>query len=333
MRDRTTLNLRGRRCLDGAFATELERCGISIEGPLWSARALYEAPEAVLAVHRAYLDAGADVLLTGSYQVSSLGYRAVGLSAAQAKEAAADALRRSVALALEARAQAGRPDALIAASLGPYGAALANGAEFHGEYGFRSEAEEHAALVAFHAERIAMLADTDADLLAFETLPSLAEARAIEEALRSRPELGAWFSFTCRDGVYTVHGERVRECAALTEVSPQIAAVGVNCTSPVWIASLIRELRAATGKPVVVYPNSGEGWDAEQHAWIESQIEGQIESRMEALSGEVDVAGYGALAASWFRAGAQLVGGCCRTGPAHTRAVHAAMEQLARDAR
>ncbi len=321
MRDRNTLDLQERRCLDGAFATELERRGVSIEGPLWSARALHEAPEAVLAVHRAYLDAGADVLLTGSYQVSSLGYRAIGLSAAQAAQAAADALRRSVSLALDARAQAARPEVLIAASLGPYGAALANGAEFHGDYDFPSEAAHHAALVAFHAERIAVLAETDADLLAFETLPSLGEARAIEEALRSRPKLGAWLSITCRDGERTAHGERVRECAALAEVSPQIVAVGVNCTSPKWVASLIRELRAATGKPLIVYPNSGEGWDAERRCWIED------------TAGEGELAGYEVLAASWLRAGAQMVGGCCRTGPAHTRAVRAAMEQLERDAR
>ncbi len=321
MRDRDTLDLRKRRCLDGAFATELERHGVSVAGPLWSARALHEAPEAVLAVHGAYLHAGAEVLLTGSYQVSSLGYRATGLPAAEAVQAAADALRRSVSLAAEARALAGTPDVLIAASLGPYGAALANGAEFHGEYGFGSDADEQGALVAFHAERIAVLAETDADLLALETLPSLGEARAIVEALRAWPRLGAWLSFTCRDGAHTAHGEPVRACAALAEGSPQIIAVGVNCTAPVWIAPLIGELRTATTKPIAVYPNSGEGWDAERHCWIEG------------TAGEAEAAGYQALAAGWFREGAQLVGGCCRTGPAHTRAVRAAMKQLARGAR
>ena len=321
MRDRNTLDLRGRRCLDGAFATELERQGIPIDGPLWSARALQEVPGAVVGVHRTYLHAGADVLLTGSYQVSSVGYRATGLPANQAAQAAADALRRSVALAGEAQAQAGRSDVLIAASLGPYGAALANGAEFHGEYGFSSDADEHAALVAFHAERIAVLAETDADLLAFETLPSLAEARAIEEALRGWPRLGAWLSFICRDGAHTAHGEPVRACAALAEASPQIVAVGVNCTAPAWVLPLIGELRASTRKPIVVYPNSGEGWDAERRCWIED------------TTNKAGAAGYEALAAGWFRAGAQLVGGCCRTGPAHTRAVRAAMQQLVRNAR
>ncbi len=305
LRSLDTLNLRGARVLDGGLATELERRGVSLAGPLWSARALVESPEDVLAVHRSYAEAGADVLLTVSYQVSSLGFAAAGLRAPEAEQAAAESLRRSVALAVQSRAEAGRPGLLIAASLGPYGAALANGAEFHGQYGFASEAEQHAALVRFHAERIAVLADTEADLLAFETLPSLAEARAIVEALRGWPQVGAWLSFTCRDARHTAHGEQLRDCAALLDAAPQVLAVGVNCTAPALIVPLLGELRAGTGKPLLAYPNSGEGWDAENRRW----------------TGVAEGEGYAELAGAWFRAGAQMVGGCCRTGPAHVRAV------------
>ena len=309
MRHFDSLDLRNCRVLDGGLATELERRGVSLAGPLWSARALAEAPEAVVAVHSSYIEAGAEVLLTSSYQVSSLGFAAGGLAPEQARQAAAEALRQSVALAVHARAEARRPGLagalLVAASLGPYGAALANGAEFHGQYGFAGDAEQHAALVRFHAERIAVLADTDADLLAFETLPSLAEARAIVEALRPWPHLGAWLSFTCRDREHTAHGERLRECAACLDTVPQALAVGVNCTAPALIAPLLGELRAGTGKPLLAYPNSGEAWDAEHRCW----------------TGAADVEGYAGLAREWFRAGAQMVGGCCRTGPAHVRAV------------
>ena len=313
LRSLDTLDLRGARVLDGGLATELERLGVDLAGPLWSARALAAAPQAILAVHRSYIEAGADVLLTASYQVSSLGFAAAGLHGFEAaRTAAADALQRSVALAVQAREQA--PDLLIAASLGPYGAALANGAEFHGRYGFAGDAEQHAALVRFHAQRIAVLAGTDADLLAFETLPSLAEARAIVEALRQWPRIGVWLSFTCRDGARTAHGEPVRGVAAFLDGAPQVLAIGVNCTAPALIAPLLRELRAGTAKPLLAYPNSGEAWDLEHRCWVDSQ------------QGAADVENYGTLARAWFQAGAQIVGGCCRTGPAHVRAVRAAAD-------
>ncbi len=316
MQDRDHVRLSGVRVLDGGLATELERRGVSIAGPLWSARALLEAPEAILAVHRSYLEAGADVLLTASYQISSLGFAALGLPVADAEQAAAGALRQAVALAVQARAEHGRKGVLVAASLGPYGAVLANGAEFHGEYGFASKTEEHAALVRFHASRIEVLAGTEADLLAFETLPSLAEALAIAEALTGRPDsfsrLGAWLSFTCRDGGYVAHGETLRDCAAMLDGVPQVLAIGVNCTAPTLVLELIGELRAGTSKPLVVYPNSGEGWDAKRRCW----------------TGTSYVKAYGKSAREWFAAGAQLVGGCCRTGPGHVRAVAGQMRLL-----
>ncbi len=198
----------------------------------------------------------------------------------------------------------GKP-VLVAASLGPYGAALANGAEFTGSYELGSEAEEVSALVGFHAERIEALAGTEADLLAFETVPKLSEARAIAFALSRWPEVGAWVSFTCRDGSLTAHGEPVRECAAFLEGVPQVVAVGVNCIAPALALPLLGELRAGTGKPLVVYPNSGEGWDAVARCW----------------TGSSDAAAFGALARAWFAAGASVVGGCCRTGPGHVRVV------------
>jgi homocysteine S-methyltransferase len=314
MRALSAIDLHRFRVLDGGLATELERRGVDISGPLWSARALDEAPEAILAVHRSYLDAGAEVLLTASYQVSARGFRDAGMTDAEALRAEARALRAAVELAVRARAESGCAGVLVAASLGPYGAALANGAEFHGNYGFATEAEEFAALVRFHAQRIAVLAQTKADLLALETVPSLAEARAIVAALAGWPAIGAWVSFTCRDGEHTAHGERLRECAAALDREPQVLAVGVNCTAPGLIAPLLRELHAGTGKPLVVYPNSGEGWDAVDRCW----------------TGAADVAGYGELAESWFAGGAQLVGGCCRTGPEHVRAIAGVADSLER---
>lgn len=288
--------------LDGGMASELEFLGADISGPLWSAHVLEDAPEKVIAVHRSYIEAGADVLLTAGYQVSRQGYQEFGLDSTRADAA----LLRSVELADAARAQFPSRSILIAASLGPYGAALHNGAEYHGNYDCSFDD-----LVEFHRERVAILAGSDADLLAFETLPSLAEAQAIGEALKPWPNLAAWFTFTCPDpraaNLQVAHGEPLRDCAALAAGFPQTIAVGVNCTHPVWIPSLIAELRQASSKPIVVYPNSGEGWDAEARCW----------------TGHSDPPDFGAQAQRWYSEGAQLIGGCCRTRPSHIHEIAA----------
>jgi homocysteine S-methyltransferase len=293
--------LHGVRVLDGGMATELEYQGASIDGPLWSAHVLEDAPEKVIAVHRAYIEAGAACILTSSYQVSRMGYAEYGLSA----ERADAALLRAVELAHTARAEFPDRRIVVAASLGPYGAALHNGSEYHGNYG-----ASFADLVEYHRSRIQVLADSNPDrqppdLLAFETLPSLEEALAIGEALAPWPELAAWFCFTCGDDQHVAHGELLSDCAAAVARFPQTVAIGLNCTHPRLLVKLIGELRRASDKPVVVYPNSGEDWDAEGRCW----------------TGAGDPASFAVKATEWFAAGAQIVGGCCRTRPAHIRQV------------
>lgn len=288
--------------LDGGMATELEWRGCNIYGPLWSAQVLDTSPATIQQVHLDYLRAGADCISTVSYQVSAMGYEELG----RPREDAARALRQSVEIAATAREQYAQESdrvVAIAASLGPYGAALHNGAEFHGRYDIGSDA-----LVAFHAERLAVVAGTNADLVAMETIPSYEEAQAILAALAQFPPLRVWLSFTCRDEARVAHGEALAECAALAGDSDQIVAVGINCTHPRFIAGLIREARAATGKPIIVYPNSGETWDASARRW----------------RGTSDVGKYAAMASEWFEAGAHAIGGCCRTTPAHIRGVREA---------
>ena len=292
--------LRSARVLDGGMASELEYLGADINGPLWSAHVLEDAPGKIVAVHRAYIEAGADIIETASYQVSRMGYSEVGLDPARADAA----LLRSVALAREAAASLPDRRILVAASLGSYGAALHNGAEYHGNYDCT-----FADLVDFHRQRIDVLASAPPseapDLLAFETLPSLAEAEAIGQAIVLHPELAAWFSFTCRDEQHVAHGELLRQCATAVSALPQTVAIGVNCTHPTLISALIAELRAASDKPIMVYPNSGEGWDAQNRCW----------------TGTSDPATYADHAAEWRAAGAQIIGGCCRTRPAHIRKI------------
>jgi len=305
--DRSSV-LRDIHVLDGGMASELEQLGAQIDGPLWSAQVLEDTPEKIVAVHRAYIEAGAECILTASYQVTRMGYAEVGL----ASERADAALLRSVELARATAADYPQRRIVVAASLGPYGAALHNGAEYHGNYGCSFDE-----LVYFHRQRIEVLAGASnaqaPDLLAFETLPSIEEARAIVEAIAPFDNLAAWFTFTCRDGETVAHGERIADCAAAVAQLPQTVAIGVNCTAPALIPALITELRKASNKPVVVYPNSGEGWDGANRCW----------------TGSGDASGFGARAAQWIAAGAQIVGGCCRTRPAHIREVAAAVSRSA----
>jgi homocysteine S-methyltransferase len=298
------LDLANIRVLDGGMATELEKLGCDLSGPLWSAHVLRERPEMIAGVHASYLAAGADCILTASYQVSAEAYAEIGLT----PEDAAASLRESVRIAQAVRTDFSRSSSrtvLIAASLGPYGAALHNGAEYHGNYDISFDQ-----LVSFHARRLAVLADTNADIVAFETVPSLEEARAIAAALEQFPEISAWVSFTCRDESHTAHGEPISECGSFLDSVPRIVAVGINCTAPAFVTPLIRALKASTTKPIVVYPNSGEGWNAKTRSW----------------TGKSDPAGFAESAQEWRKAGAQIIGGCCRTDPEHVKAIGAVFD-------
>ena len=258
--------------------------------------------------HLAYLLAGADCISTASYQLSNEGFREIGLSDAEAVEA----MRLSVHLAERACSEFHhkyRRPVWLAASLGPYGAALHNGAEYHGNYGI-SQAE----LTAFHLRRIRALATTHADFLLFETVPSLYEARAIVAALAGAPDIAAAISFTCRDDATTVHGEAITECAAALEPFEQIVAIGINCLSPALATPLIRRMRTVSSKKIAVYPNSGEHWDAASRNW--KPADDQVDA---------SVANWRNLTRQWRDAGADWIGGCCRTGPEHIRAVRAAL--------
>ncbi len=291
------IDFRSVRVLDGGMATELERRGFDLSSPLWSAHVLDSAPAAIVGVHLDYLRAGADCIATASYQVSARGYRELGRNASEADRV----LRLALELARQARAQYARENprpVWIAASLGPFGAALHNGAEYHGRYTI--DVDE---LTEFHAERLVPLAAAGAGCIAFETIPSLKEAQAILHALTRLPSLSAWVSFTCRDNAHVAHGEPLRTCTELLAGSPQVAAIGINCTAPELVTELIGEAQYGAGnrKPVIVYPNSGETWDAATRTW----------------HGSSDTARFGSLTREWFATGAQAIGGCCRTGPAH----------------
>jgi len=292
--------------LDGAMATELERAGCDLNDPLWSAKVLLEAPELIKAVHASYFDAGADCAITASYQATFAGFARRGLSESEA----AALMQLSVRLAVEARDEfwanpanrLNRPKPIIAASIGPYGAYLADGSEYRGDYGLTEPA-----LMTFHRPRMAVLANTEADLLACETIPCLIEAQALTHLLAEFPHLTAWITFTAKDEVHLSHGERLADCLAWLNDYPQVVAVGVNCTAPKYIAGLIREARAVTTRPIIIYPNSGEGYSALEHRWV----------------GPAGHTEFGAQTQFWRACGASVIGGCCRTTPADIQKIAA----------
>uniref|UniRef100_A0A453FMJ3 Hcy-binding domain-containing protein n=1 Tax=Aegilops tauschii subsp. strangulata TaxID=200361 RepID=A0A453FMJ3_AEGTS len=288
--------------VDGALGTELEAHGADLQDELWSARCLVSAPHLIRKVHLDYLDAGANIITTASYQATLQGFQSRGVSREQGEAL----LRRSVQIAQEARAifvegrskgpyaardeydgvasRARRP-VLVAASVGSYGAYLADGSEYTGDYG-RSVTKE--ALKNFHRRRLQVLADAGPDLIAFETIPNKLEAQA--------------------------SGDPITECAAIADSCRRVAAVGINCTAPRLIHGLVLSISKVASKPIVVYPNTGETYVAETKEWV-------------AAGGGAAGTDFVSCVGKWRQAGASLVGGCCRTGPATVRAIARALRE------
>lgn len=298
------LRAQGLVLLDGGLATALEARGHDLRDPLWSARVLLEAPGEVREVHADYLAAGADVVATVTYQATFPGLRSRGLTEAQATEA----FHRAVELAVEARDafwarsgnRVGRLRPLVAASVGPYGAFLADGSEYTGRYGL-----DEAVLAEWHRPRWALLAASGADVLACETVPSFAEVRALVRLFAETPGRWGWISLQCRDDAHLADGTPVEEAARACAGAPGVAALGVNCVPPGRVAPLLRRLGSVTRAPLVAYPNSGEAYDPRGKRWHPAPA---AEDPVE-------------LACGWPALGARLVGGCCRTGPETIRAL------------
>ena len=284
--------------IDGALATELERRGYDLNDDLWSAKILLEQPDAIKRLHYDYFKAGADCAITASYQATIESFAKRGLN----EKEAITLIQKSVKLAMEARDEfwanqanrAGRAKPFVAASVGPYGAFLADGSEYRGNYGL-TEKE----LMDFHRLRMRVLIEAGAEILACETIPCLIEAQAIAKLLKEFPAITAWVSFSGRDEKHISEGQVFADCVKQLEDNAQITAIGLNCTSPNYISSLIAAARNATNKPILVYPNSGETYDALRNDW----------------DGHPVHESFGEQAREWFKAGARLIGGCCRTTP------------------
>ncbi|MFD8597234.1 homocysteine S-methyltransferase [Kitasatospora sp. NPDC059646] len=277
--------------LDGGLSTQLAAQGCDLSDALWSARLLLDEPRQLVAAHRAFFEAGARVATTASYQASRAGFAGRGVDAAKADRLLALSVELARLAAEEASAELGdgRPR-WVAASVGPYGAVLADGSEYRGHYGLSA-----GELASFHRPRLEVLAAAGPDVLAVETVPDLLEASVLAECVRG---LGVpvWFSFGAAGGL-TRGGEPLSEAFALVAEVPEVVAVGVNCCAPQEVPAAVSLAVELTGRPAVAYPNSGEGWDATARDWAGAATFDPGE------------------APGWVAAGARLVGGCCRVGP------------------
>ncbi len=279
--------------VDGGLSTQLELMGYDISGSLWTGRALLEQPDAIERAHRAFVEAGADVLITASYQVSRQGFVEAGLTAA-----AAD---RCLLRSIEVARAAGAPSTIVAASVGPYGAISHDGAEYRGNYGLSA-----VQLRDFHRPRIEILASGSPDLLAIETIPDVREIEVIAEILEDFPLLPAWMTFTAADGAHTCAGQPIAAAIEIADGIASVQLVGINCTAPQFLPQLLGRILATTAKAVIAYPNAGGVWSAQQESWQ-----------------QVPAASVVAAAATWVGLGATWVGGCCGTDAAAISAIRA----------
>ena len=284
--------------VDGGLSTQLEAMGYDISGPLWTGRALLENPKAIEGAHRAFVNAGADVLITASYQVSRTGFVAAGLSAGDAD--------RCLLMSIEVARAAGAPSTIVAASVGPYGAISHDGAEYRGNYGLSVKQ-----LREFHRPSIEILASGAPDVLAIETIPDIREVEAIAEILIDFPNLPAWITFTAADGSQTCAGQPIEAAVEVAAGIASVQLVGINCSAPQFVPELLGRITSTTDKAVIAYPNAGGVWSAQTEAWQQGPV-----------------ASVATAAAKWVELGATWIGGCCGTDAAQIAAIRAAVSKL-----
>lgn len=283
--------------IDGALGTQIQKNGYDVNDSLWSAKYLNENIGVIKEVHRQYLEAGADIIISSSYQASIEGFLQKGFS----KEEAKKLIKLSISIAKDTRDEfwkinnENRIKPLVAASIGPYGAYLADGSEYSGDYKISDEK-----LRGFHKERLELILEEKPDLLAIETIPILREVKLIIEVLKELEDIPTWVCFSSKDENSTNADDDINECMKYLQNQDCIDAVGINCTAPQYIPKLIENTKSECTKPIVVYPNGGTKYNPIKKVWEK---------------GDISPSEYGKLAHLWFRKGARIIGGCCETGP------------------
>lgn len=284
--------------IDGGLSNELEAQGCDLNHQLWSAQLLDKSPNKIIQAHLAYLIAGAKCIITSNYQSSIPGFMDCGYSLDEAEKM----ILKSVELAeiaINSYTNNMQPNykPLIAASIGPFGAYLADGSEYHGNYHVSDNQ-----LKEFHLNRINILDDSNADFFACETIPSFQEAKVLGEILKQTKK-PAWLSFSCKDEKHLNDGTKIEDCALFFKSHANIFALGINCTAPKHISGLIKSIKNNSRKKVVIYPNSGEAYNAKSKTWM----------------GVSNPESFAKMCEEWLSLGADIIGGCCRIGPSHIK--------------
>ncbi|MBU0923330.1 homocysteine S-methyltransferase [bacterium] len=285
--------------LDGALGTQIQRNGHDVNDSLWSAKFLNEDTSVIKEVHKQYLEAGADCIITSSYQASIEGFLKKGFS----QEKAIELIKLSINIAKEARDEfweafenkQSRVKPLVAASIGPYGAYLADGSEYTGDYKISDEE-----LKSFHKKRLEIILETNPDILACETIPSFKEAKIICDLLKYYPNTSSWITFSAKDENYTNAGDDIKVCMTYFNKHEHISALGINCTAPQYIPMLIENIKSVSSKPIIAYPNGGSKYNPITKVWEK---------------GELSPPEYAKLSHLWYTKGAKIIGGCCETTP------------------
>ena len=299
MHNNKILNIKYPLLIDGGLSNVLEEQGCDLKHKLWYSKLLETNPEAIVQAHYDYLKSGAQCITTSTYQASFPGFKAIGHN----RDRAEALIIKSVQLAeiaIERAMTSGLVDIkpLIAASVGPYGAYLADGSEYIGNYGVSEKT-----LREFHLDRIRLLDRSNADFLACETIPSFQEAKVLSDII-NHVDKPVWISFSCRDEQHLNDGSKIKKCVSIFKNHPKVFAVGVNCTDPKYISGIIRCIKANAGdKKIIVYPNSGEAYNAKSKTWL-----GLSEPKL-----------FVEMTKEWLKFGADIIGGCCRIGPEHIR--------------
>jgi len=287
--------------IDGGLSNVLQELGCNLNNDLWVANILTTNSEAIIKTHLAYLEAGAQIISTSSYQATIPGFMKLGFTELESEALILKSVELA-GIALKNFTEKTKPKTkpLIAGSIGPYGAYLADGSEYRGDYNI-SDKE----LIAFHELRIRLLDESSCDILAFETIPSFQELKVISEMLKTTKKQ-AWISFSCKDEMNINDGTSIKKCVTLLKEHPNVFAIGINCTAPKYVSALITNIKSEIGnKKIIVYPNSGEVYDAKTKTWF-----GLANPKLYSKMGE-----------EWVNLGADIIGGCCRIGPKHIKSI------------
>lgn len=286
--------------LDGAMSTPLEKLGADTNNDLWTAKALIDNEELVYEVHKMYFEAGADLIITDTYQANVQAFEKVGYSEKEAR----NLIKKAVKIAQKARDdyenRTGKHN-YIAGTIGPYGAYLANGSEYRGDYELSTKEYQQ-----FHLPRIEELATTGVDILAIETQPKLDEVLAILELLKEKyPQQKVYVSYTLSDDDTISDGTPLPRAIHALEDYSQVIAVGINCVKLELVEPALKNMKEITDKHLIVYPNSSAVYDPKSKTWSQPKTSATFEE----------------LIPNWYEAGARIIGGCCTTGPKEIKAV------------